>query len=66
MIGFAVLVGLLVTLHRNGALASAFTAAGRAATYASIEAALGGPSLDTPRGVEALVAKTPEPGPSGH
>jgi hypothetical protein len=50
---------LLVTLHRNGALAALLASAGQAAAYDSLEATLGGPGIGTPRGVDALVAKTP-------
>jgi hypothetical protein len=54
LIGLVVLLGLVVTLHRNGVLQGALGEK----TYASVEAALGGPGFGTPRAVEALVAKT--------
>jgi hypothetical protein len=55
VIALAAALGLLVTLQRTGTLASAFASAGQQAVYARIEAALGGPAIDTPRGVEALL-----------
>ena len=55
LIGLAVLLGLLVTLHRNGALHALSASAG-----AGVEQALGGPGFGTPRAVEVLVAKTPK------
>jgi hypothetical protein len=61
LIGLAVFVGLLVTLNRNGALATLFASAGQGAAYAGIEASLGGPGAGTPRVVDALLAKTPAP-----
>ncbi|HKY39273.1 MAG TPA: hypothetical protein VJN18_25220 [Polyangiaceae bacterium] len=64
LIGLAVLWGLLVTLNRHGALAALFASAGQGATYAGIEASLGGPSFGTPRAVDALVTRMPAPAPS--
>ncbi len=58
IIAAAALLGLLVVLHRNGALAALFEGAGQGRAYASLEAALGGPSSATPRGVEALLSKS--------
>jgi len=55
LIGLAVLLGLLVTLHRNGALHALSASAGE-----GLEQALGGPGFGTPRAVDALVAKTPK------
>jgi hypothetical protein len=55
IIGLVALLGALLALHRNGTLAAVF--GGDA--YGRVEASLGGPDLGTPRGVEALVAKTP-------
>jgi hypothetical protein len=57
LIALAAVLGLTVTLHRSGALASLFASAGQQATYARLESALGGPSIETPRGVEALLGK---------
>jgi len=48
LIGVAALLGLLVTLYRNGVVHDA-----------SLDAALGGPGFGTPAAVEALVSKTP-------
>lgn len=59
LIGLAVLLGLLVTLQRNGALATLLASAGQTAGYAKLEASLGGPGFGTVRAVDALVAKTP-------
>jgi hypothetical protein len=59
LIGLAALLGLLVTLQRNGALAALLASAGQAAGYAKLEASLGGPGFGTVRAVDALVAKTP-------
>jgi hypothetical protein len=55
LIGLAALLGLAVTLQRQGALAAMFAAAGQSATYANFEAALGGPGFGTPRAVDALL-----------
>jgi hypothetical protein len=52
-------LGLLVTLHRNGVVHTLLASAGAQSTYASLEAALGGPGFGTPRAVEALVKTTP-------
>ncbi len=48
LIALAAVVGLLMTLHRNGVLPANF------------DAGLGGPGFGTPRAVDALVAKTPK------
>jgi hypothetical protein len=61
LIGLAALLGLLVVLHRNGALAALLASPGRPSAYDGVEAALGGPGFGTPRAVDALVAKTPTP-----
>jgi hypothetical protein len=68
LIGLAALLGLVVTLHRNGTLADLFAAAGRQSSYATLEASLGGPGFGTPRAVEALVQRAtpsnaPKPAP---
>jgi hypothetical protein len=55
LLGLAVLLGLVVTLQRQGALAALFASAGQAAGYAKLEASFGGPGFGTPRAVEALV-----------
>jgi hypothetical protein len=57
LIAVAALLGLMVALQRNGALAALFASAGQGAAYASLEAALGGPALGTPRAVDALVSQ---------
>lgn len=57
LLGLVALLGLLVTLQRNGALQSLL---GESA-YASLEGALGGPGFGTPRAVELLVKQTPKP-----
>jgi hypothetical protein len=59
LIALVAVLGLLVTLHRNGVLASLFASAGQATAYERLEAALGGPGFGTPRALDALVAKTP-------
>ena len=59
LIGLVALLGLLVTLHRNGTLAALFASAGQSSAYASLESALGGPGFGTPRAVDALVSKKP-------
>jgi hypothetical protein len=59
LIGLAASLGLLIALHRNGAVAALFTSTGQAAAYNGLEATLGGPGFGTPRAVDALVAKTP-------
>jgi hypothetical protein len=64
LIGLAALLGLLVVLHRNGALLAVLTSAGQAAAYDGLEATLGGPGFGTPRAVDALVAKTPTRAPT--
>jgi hypothetical protein len=61
LIGLAALLGLVVVLQRNGALAALFASAGQASAYASLETSLGGPSFGTPRFVDVLVARTPAP-----
>jgi hypothetical protein len=50
---------LVVTLHRNGVLASLFASAGQAAAYERLETTLGGPGFGTPRAIDALVSKAP-------
>jgi hypothetical protein len=60
LIGLAALLGLIVILHRNGALAEIFASAGQGSAYASLEASLGGPGFGTPRAVDAL-ARRAEP-----
>jgi len=55
-IGVVALLGLLVTLHRNGIVQALLGSAGAQSAY---ESALGGPGFGTPRAVEALVKKTP-------
>jgi hypothetical protein len=57
LIGAAAVLGLLVILQRNGALAALFASAGQESAYQSLEASLGGPGLGTPRAVEALIKK---------
>jgi hypothetical protein len=59
LIALVAALGVLVALHRNGALASLLAATGQAASYAKLEAALGGPGFGTVRAVDVLVAKTP-------
>jgi hypothetical protein len=59
LIGLAALLGLLVVLQRNGALAALFASAGQAAAYERLESTLGGPGFGTPRAVDALVRKAP-------
>ncbi len=60
LIGLSALLGLLVTLHRNGVVHTLLASAGAERTYARIETALGGPGFGTPAAVEALVKKTPQ------
>jgi hypothetical protein len=60
LIGLAALLGVLVTLHRNGVLHAVLASAGAESTYTSLETALGGPGFGTPDAVEALVKKTPQ------
>jgi hypothetical protein len=55
LIGLAVVLGLAVTLHRNGVLQAL-----AGSSYAGVETALGGPGFGTPRAVDALIAKTPK------
>jgi hypothetical protein len=62
LIAAAALLGLLVTLHRDGALHALMSGMGAERAYAGLEASLGGPGFGTPRAVAALVAKTPKPG----
>jgi hypothetical protein len=57
LIGLAAVVGLLITLQRTGAVHALFAAAGQESAYTGLEAALGGPSVGTPRAVELLVKK---------
>lgn len=59
LIALVAALGLLVALQRNGVLASLLAATGQAASYAKLEAALGGPGFGTLRAVDVLVAKTP-------
>jgi hypothetical protein len=66
LIGLAAALGLLVTLQRNGVLQSLFAATGQAASYAKLEASLGGPGFGTVRAVDALVAAAPEVGKNTH
>jgi hypothetical protein len=61
LIAAATLVGLLVTLHRDGALHALMAGMGAERAYAGLEASLGGPGFGTPRAVAALAAKTPKP-----
>jgi len=58
LIGLAVLLGLVLALQRNGALAALCASAGQGAAYVNLEASLGGPGFGTPRAVAALVAQT--------
>ena len=59
LIGLVAVFGLLITLHRNGVLASLFVSAGQGAAYERLETTLGGPGSGTPRAIDALVAKAP-------
>jgi hypothetical protein len=59
LIGVVAILGLLVTLHRNGVLHALLAAAGAQSAYTSLETALGGPGFGTPGAVEALVKKAP-------
>jgi hypothetical protein len=59
LIGVAMIAGLGVSLHRNGAIQGALASAGQGAAYENLERSLGGPGFGTPRSVEVLVAKTP-------
>ena len=59
LIGVVALLGLLVTLHRNGVVHGLLASAGAQSTYASLESLLGGPGFGTPDAVDALVNKTP-------
>jgi hypothetical protein len=59
LIALAAVLGLLITLHRNGVLASLFVSAGQAAAYERLETTLGGPGFGTPRAVDALDATAP-------
>jgi hypothetical protein len=58
LIALAALLGLVLALQRNGALAALFESAGQARAYVNLEASLGGPAFGTPRAVEALVTQT--------
>ena len=51
LIAVIAILGLAITLHRNGAL----QAIGAGSAAAAIEKALGGPGFGTPRAVEVLV-----------
>jgi hypothetical protein len=64
LIGLAMIAGLGVSLHRNGAIQGALASAGQGAAYENLERSLGGPGFGTPRSVEALVAKTPAVAPA--
>jgi hypothetical protein len=57
MIIYAVTIGLalLLILNRNGILYGIAKSIGAESTYTSIDSALGGPSLDTERGVVDFV-----------
>jgi hypothetical protein len=59
LIGVVALLGVLVTLHRNGVVHALLASAGAESTYASLQAALGGPGFGTPAAVDALVKKAP-------
>lgn len=59
LIGLAACVGLLITLHRNGALGAWLASAGQGAVYSSLEKSLGGPGFGTPRAVERLLQQAP-------
>jgi hypothetical protein len=60
LIALAAVLGLLITLQRNGVLASLFVSAGQAAAYERLETTLGGPGFGTPRAIDALVATAPK------
>jgi hypothetical protein len=53
LIAVIAIVGLAITLHRNGVL----DAIGAGSAASAIESALGGPGFGTPRAVEQLVKK---------
>ncbi len=57
LLGLSALVGLLVALERNGALAALSVSAGQSTSYLKLEAFLGGPGFGTPRAVEELVTQ---------
>jgi hypothetical protein len=57
LLGVSALLGLLVALERNGALAALSVSAGQSTGYLKLEALLGGPGFGTPRAVEALVSQ---------
>jgi hypothetical protein len=61
LIGAAVLLGVLVTLQRNGVVAAVLESSGQAGVSAQLEAALGGPGFGTVRAVDVLATKTPVP-----
>jgi hypothetical protein len=61
LIGLAVLLGLVLTLHRNGVVAALAESAGQSPAYTKLEATLGGPAPGTPRAVTALVNATQSP-----
>ena len=58
LLGLAVVVGIVLTLQRNGVMAMLAASAGQTAAYTKLEASLGGPAPGTPRAVEALVNAT--------
>ena len=58
LIGLAALLGVVLTLQRNGVVATLAASAGQTAAYIKLEKALGGPAPGTPRAVEALVNTT--------
>ena len=57
LIGLAALLGLMLALQRNGALAALCASAGQGAACVNLEASLGGPGFGTPRAVDALVGQ---------
>lgn len=57
LLGLSALIGVLVALQRNGALAALSVSAGQSSSYLKLEASLGGPGFGTPRAVEALVSQ---------
>lgn len=59
LIALVAVLGLVLTLHRNGVLASLCVSAGQAAAYDRLETTLGGPGFGTPRAVDALVGQAP-------
>lgn len=53
----AALLSLLVILNRNGVLPGIAKSVGAESAYTSIDSALGGPSLNTERGVQEFVER---------